>query len=109
MLTNKGDNLLDTLSNYNLKQMINSPTHFQGNPTLIDVVFVNDVIIHKTRVIECPESNHCYILTLLNLKPNYENLSAIKTRVNEDILLLIKESVKLTNFSSINYLKDIND
>ena len=63
MLTNKGDNLPDTFSKYILKQMINSPTHFQGNPTLIDVVFVNDVnLIEKNRVIERPESYHCFIL-----------------------------------------------
>ena len=77
MLTNKGDYLLAALSNYNLKQMINT---VQGNLTLIDVVFVIDVkLFHKTRVVDCPESNHCLILKFLNLKPENENRSTIKT------------------------------
>ena len=43
LLTNKGELLLSSMSDYNFQNFIQSPTHSQGNSSsLIDVCFLND-------------------------------------------------------------------
>ena len=43
LLTNKGDLLVSSLSDYNFHNFVKKPTHFQGNSSsLIDVCFLND-------------------------------------------------------------------
>ena len=86
LLNDNGDDLACFLNDFNLKNMVTKPTHFQGNSkTLIDVVCVSDVsLIYDIDVLDCPFSNHSFVLCNINIKPMASKSRFLSTRLLND-------------------------
>ena len=112
MLSNTGDRLKSFMSSHNFIQLVEKATHFQrGASTLLDVVFSNaPKLVEKISVIDCPESNHCFVSTLLNIQSDVSNPASIRARViNEEKLLEIKSKISCTAFSVMDVFETVND
>ena len=93
--TRKGDRLLSVAKDFNFINFANEPTHFQGkSATLIDVVSSNNPIVEKCCVARCSFSNHQFVSTTINLKPESKSCSSINSRfLNKTNLSKIKEDI----------------
>ena len=114
LLTNKGDLLASSMSDYNFHNVVVQPTHFQGtSASLIDACFFNDpLMLNSCCVIPCPFSNHCFVACSFNLKPPSSAASTISARVlNEKNLSMINNKLVecSTLFDIVDVYDDVND
>lgn len=86
LLTNKGDKLKTTMNSYNFANIVDKPTHLQGqNETLLDCVFTNDInLIGKTEVIDCPFSNHSFVFVQVKFNVTQQKSKTVIARVLND-------------------------
>ena len=110
LLTSKDELLVSLLSNYNLRNYAEKPTHFQENSSsLIDVCFLKDSsLVNSCLVVPCPFSNHGIVSCSLNFKSSSCAASTISDRVlNETNLPTIND--RLSECAALTDLVDTYD
>ena len=94
LLTSKCELFDSLLSDYNFRNYVDKPTHFQGNSSsLIDVCFLNySSLVNSCLKVPYPFSNHCIVACSLNFKSSSCAASTISARVlNENNLSKIND------------------
>ena len=113
LLSFKGQSLLNLMLNFNFVTELNTPTHHQQNAaSLIDVLFYNDKnSLSSCNIIECPFSNHSFLVGALNLDSIVDNNKFFLSRkLDEKNLLLIQNDIKNINFDLVLKLfEEVND
>jgi hypothetical protein len=114
MLSDKGVRLKSFMNSNHFVNVVKSPTHLQGqNESLIDVVFTNDQnFVEKVDVVDCPFSNHKFVLTQLKFKVDHGCSRSVKARIlNAKNLLLIKELLESSpaHFACVDTFDDPDD
>jgi hypothetical protein len=111
LLSNRGDRLKCLMDNYSFNIDYDCPTHFHGkSKTLIDVVLSNSANVCSSFVLDCPFSNHNFVLSKSSFDAVAHNLSSITARVlNQANLDSIKNELKLARFEMLELLDDPGD
>jgi hypothetical protein len=121
LLCEKGKNLKNFINNFNFQNCVNTPTrvaHYKDKKTkvsrtttsLIDVCIHNNNVVNKALAVDCPFSDHKFILIKINInsveKIDSTNYVRNLSDKNLDLInnLLLKE-----NFKSIELFDDIEN
>ncbi|CAF1132148.1 unnamed protein product [Brachionus calyciflorus] len=120
ILNNENSNLNSFLANNELMNFIDSPTRTSSKycsyskkvincQTLIDVVIHNGNLIVDSNVIECPFSDHDFVVVQLKILKPVEIYKTINCRnLNSKNLTIINELIEKGNFKLISEIDDIN-
>jgi exonuclease III len=108
------------LKNYDLKNFVEGPTRIftkfyeknnisKTSKTLIDLVLHNKNFIKSNTIIDCPFSDHCFILTSLDIKSTKPIPKYIASRnYSIENLFNIKNTVSNLNFQHLKELTEVN-
>lgn len=109
------EHLVQFLADNQFFNFVNEPTRIASrnnyqSSTVIDVILHNGSLISSTHVVDCPFSDHKFVIANLQLpseSPLYE--SVIKSRcINQSKLEKISNSLESLDFRSINSIPDVN-
>jgi Reverse transcriptase (RNA-dependent DNA polymerase) len=112
LLTSRGDKLREFMLNFNFRNAISLPTHFQrGAATSIDVLLSNDVnLVRNSATIACPFSNHSFITGILSLDNKTSGGSTLEARMlSKKNLDLIKTSLASVRFDLVDLAETVED
>jgi hypothetical protein len=120
--SNKNGELLQQfIDNYNLINFINSPTRsatykskkdnsVRITNTLIDVLLHNSNLIDSTVVVDCPFSDHKFILASFVIKPIIKNsVECLSRNLSIKNMEIIKLAINEIDFSYIFSLDNVDD
>ena len=96
LLNNKQNDLSSFIINNSLSNFVNAPTRTQirffekenrisCSSTLIDVILGNNDLIENSKVVQCPFSDHDFVLAKLNLKSNVSTCDYFYTRKIDEV------------------------
>ena len=112
-LLNKESLLHNFIKHNKLINLVNKPTRFGAqfnkdkgeyifNESLIDVILTNSTCNSNTIIVDCPFSDHSFVLLNLELKPSKSNQSfTIGRNLSSSNLEQIKDDFNNLNFSNI--------
>ena len=121
LLSPHGNSLSDFIKNHILKNYISEPTRvctrFKKNSnlrsassTLIDVLLHNKDLVSETKVINCPYSDHKFIVGAIKIDSDKPKPDIFWSRnLSEKNLLLIEEKLVKADFSRLDSLKTSDD
>ena len=109
LLSEKGAPLLQLFSTFKFLNFVNKPTRIcKTTSTLIDVIFANNIkLINNTDVVNCPLSDHEFVLCSVNFIPMKLGINTIETRgLTDEKLNKLSEELKNADFSSLEHIEN---